>query len=578
MKLSLRNKFLIPALILFILGLGISTIASYMISKDAIEVIINTQVTQITDSAEKHLSAWIQINNMAIARWSGENYFKMAIRDTYMGKAFRNTANTYLEQEKNQYAYYESLNVVNEKGEIVSSSEGEKTENVYEQEYFQKSITGESFISDVFLSPLTQRPVFVISYPIKENETVAGVFFGILDVGYFSLKYLDSFSDGQKVSTYMISRKGLLACHPDKSLIMKLNINDLDFGREMMSKNQGLMIYTFKGMKTLGAIRKNTETGWRIGVSVNMSDIMAPVVFLRKVNFLVGFVLVILITAVIHFIVKSVVKPVNHVIAGLSESSEQVASGSEHVASASQKLSETSSDEAASVEEISASLEEISSAIRINADNTVNADNLMKEASEHMEHTVNSLSKLAVSIKEIDEAGGKTIKIIKTMEDVAFQTQLLSLNASIEAARANEAGAGFAVVADEFRNLSLRTSESLKETSVLITDTIQKINKGTNIIDNVKISFSKAKESTAGLGKLIENIRIASDDQAIRAGHIDKAMTKIEHAVQTNAAYSQESAAAAQHMSAQAEEMKGFVNYLETTVSGIPAIDRLRRP
>ncbi|NJL59274.1 MAG: hypothetical protein HC887_06135 [Desulfobacteraceae bacterium] len=242
--------------------------------------------------------------------------------------------------------------MANEKGEIVSSSEGEKKENVYEQEFFQKALKGESVISDVFSSPLTQKPVFVISYPIKENERVAGVFFGIADMGYFSRKYIDSISDGQKVYAYMITRKGLLASHPDKSLIMKLNINDLDFGREIMSEDQTLIIYNFKEVKRLGAVRKNPDTGWRVGVSVKMSDIMASVLFLRKMNFSIAFILVILITSVIHFIVKSVVKPVNHVIAGLTESSERVASASEQVGSASQKLAQTSSEEAASFEEV----------------------------------------------------------------------------------------------------------------------------------------------------------------------------------------------------------------------------------
>lgn len=574
MRLSLNNKFLIPTLGIILLGLGASTVISYRISKNEIEGIVKAQVAQITDSAQKHLSAWIQINNMEIARWSEQNYFRIAVKDTFMGKASRKAADEHLEQEKKRYLYYESLNVANEKGEIVSSSEGEKTENVYEQEFFQKALKGESAISDVFSSPLTQKPVFVISYPIKENERVAGVFFGIADMGYFSRKYIDSISDGQKVYAYMITRKGLLASHPDKSLIMKLNINDLDFGREIMSEDQTLIIYNFKEVKRLGAVRKNPDTGWRVGVSVKMSDIMASVLFLRKMNFSIAFILVILITSVIHFIVKSVVKPVNHVIAGLTESSERVASASEQVGYASQKLAQTSSEEAASFEEISASIEEISSSAKQNADDMVCANNLMKDTVEHIDHSANSFSELTVSMKEIEDAGRKTFKIIKTMEDIAFQTRLLSLNASIEAARAGKAGSGFTVVAEEFRNLSLRTAESLKDTSVLITDTIQKISNGTNIIENVKTSFSGAKESTAEVGKLLENIRTASDSQSERTEHISKAMTEIEHTVQTNATYSQETASVSEQMIAQAEQMKGFVSYLAGTIAGSPVQEK----
>ncbi|NJL59275.1 MAG: hypothetical protein HC887_06140 [Desulfobacteraceae bacterium] len=100
MRLSLNNKFLIPTLGIILLGLGASTVISYRISKNEIEGIVKAQVAQITDSAQKHLSAWIQINNMEIARWSEQNYFRIAVKDTFMGKASRKAADEHLDRKK----------------------------------------------------------------------------------------------------------------------------------------------------------------------------------------------------------------------------------------------------------------------------------------------------------------------------------------------------------------------------------------------------------------------------------------------------------------------------------------------
>jgi len=381
MKLSLRNKFLIPTVVLIILGMGISAGVSYFISKNAIEKEIRTQIFQIADSNVKHLSAWISIVRMNIGNYSEQNYFRMAVRDTFMGKASRKVANRYLSKKKEETGYYESINAVNEKGEIIASSDSDRigASDVSGQRFFQESLKGSPFMSEVIQSTLTEKPVFIISYPIEDKDAVVGVLFSVVDVEYFSRIYIDPVKVGQKGHAFMVNQEGFLIAHPDKSLVLKLNTKEIISELDVTEETDGLMLYTIKGMKKIVAFRKDEETGWTIGVDVAISDIMAPVKVLARANLLIAAVLVILVTVAILLIVRSIVRPINQVIAGLIEASAQAAATSAQVSTASQRLAETSSRQSASVQETFASLEQVSAMISQNSDNAVQADGLMKD-------------------------------------------------------------------------------------------------------------------------------------------------------------------------------------------------------
>jgi len=126
MNLSLRNKFLIPITALVITGLSISTAVTYSVSGKAVENVIRAQIIQTTDSGVKHLSSWIRIIRADMARWSDQDYFKMADLETFTDKISRKSASIYLEKEKNKNKFYESLNFANTEGGIVASSDAEK--------------------------------------------------------------------------------------------------------------------------------------------------------------------------------------------------------------------------------------------------------------------------------------------------------------------------------------------------------------------------------------------------------------------------------------------------------------------
>jgi methyl-accepting chemotaxis protein len=268
------------------------------------------------------------------------------------------------------------------------------------------------------------------------------------------------------------------------------------------------------------------------------------------------------------FLSLSITRPLNRVISGLSEGSEQVSSAATQVSSASQSLAQGASEQAAALEETTSSLEQMNSMTRGNADNAKQADSLMLETTRVVQAANQSMGELTVSMKEVSAASEETAKIIKTIDEIAFQTNLLALNAAVEAARAGEAGAGFAVVADEVRNLAMRAAEAAKNTASLIEGTVGKVKEGSDLVGKTAGAFNQVAESTAKVKELVGEIAAASMEQAQGVDQINKAVTEMNSVTQQVAASAEESASSSEELNAQAEQMQGYVEELTAIVGG----------
>jgi methyl-accepting chemotaxis protein len=265
---------------------------------------------------------------------------------------------------------------------------------------------------------------------------------------------------------------------------------------------------------------------------------------------------------------RSITGPLFRVIAGLTEGSSQVAAASSEVSSASQSLAEGASEQSASIEETSSSLEEMSSMTKRNADNATEAKALMLKTRKIVANVNEHMTNMALSIKEVTATTEETAKIIKTIDEIAFQTNLLALNASVEAARAGEAGAGFAVVADEVRNLAMRAAEAAKNTSGMIENTIKVVKKSNELTILTQDAFKENVEVAGSVGALVDEIAMASQEQSDGIKQINAAVSEMNKVIQNNAANAEESASAAEELSAQSQQMKRYVNDLEAVAGG----------
>lgn len=273
-------------------------------------------------------------------------------------------------------------------------------------------------------------------------------------------------------------------------------------------------------------------------------------------------------------ITRSITKPLNSLIGLLTNTSEQVTSASGQMAASSQSLAEGASEQAAALEETSSSMEEMSAMTRQNADNSEEANILMRDASSVVEAANESMQRLIASMREITDASEQTSRIVKTIDEIAFQTNLLALNAAVEAARAGEAGAGFAVVADEVRSLAMRAAEASKNTASLIRDTTKKVEEGTMLVETTDNAFGQVADSSKKMAELVAEIAAASREQADGIEGVNKAITEMDRIVQSNAAQAEESASAASEMDKQSEQLNEMVATLRALVKGFDKIAR----
>jgi len=268
------------------------------------------------------------------------------------------------------------------------------------------------------------------------------------------------------------------------------------------------------------------------------------------------------------FLSLSITRPINRIIGELSSGAEQVSAAAGQVSSASQSSAQGASEQASSLEETSAALEEMSSMSKTNAENAEKANSLMGQTTQVVGQAQTGMQQTSDAMTKINEASAKIAKIIKVIEEIAFQTNLLALNAAVEAARAGDHGKGFAVVADEVRNLAQRSAQAANETAQLISDTIDRVKKGTELNVELEKSFVKVNDSANQVAGLVEQITSASKDQAKGVDQINSAMTQMDKVVQQSAAGAEESAAASEELASQSQVLQQTVNQLSALVGG----------
>ncbi|MCB2186221.1 MAG: Cache 3/Cache 2 fusion domain-containing protein [Deltaproteobacteria bacterium] len=470
--------------------------------------------------------------------------------------------------------YFEGILVADQAGKVYVDSTGGSYQgmDLADRHYFQVAKTGQTSVGDTVLSKRTGKPVAIIATPITGGgKDVYGVLTVVLDLQFLQEK-VSGFKIGKSGYAWMVNQEGSFIAHPNPQVLLKEDIAKLpgmeEVSREMLAGKSGVTGYFYKGFDKTCGFAPVPLTGWSLAYTQNNEEFLASVYTLRNGVALIAVVAAVLALAILFFFARSLTRPINRVSHGLTEGAGQVAAASSQVASASQQLAEGSSEQAAAIEEISASLEEITSMTRQNADNATMVDTLTKDANQAMGRASEVMGALTDSMSQIMRASGDTSKIIKTIDEIAFQTNLLALNAAVEAARAGEAGAGFAVVAEEVRNLALRAAEAAKNTQALIEDTVGKVSSGGQLVEQSNQAFGLMTEKIAKVAGLVGEIASASKEQTLGIEQINRAITEMEKASQGAAANAEESAAASQEMSAQAEAMRGYVGDLHALVAG----------
>ncbi|MEF2231085.1 MAG: methyl-accepting chemotaxis protein [Pseudodesulfovibrio sp.] len=483
---------------------------------------------------------------------------------------------------------------VDGKGVVTTTGENDRGKDFRTQQHYQK-IMGENapyFISDINLSPVSQKPRIAIAVPVKKNGATIGYVGESVLASAFTDKFIDPVKVGANGYCFVLDHTGKVLAHPDKDLIFK-DLSDLHFIRESITRKKGFMSYDWKGEVKYMSFCDVPKTGWIVALSAEQGDLMSEAYVLQRFLLIFGSSGLVLTVIIIFFFVRSLVTiPLQNIqtkfailadgvldakiegnfkaelavlrdafvlmverllsiVTQVKSASENVAAGGEELSASSQVLSQGSTEQAASVEEVSASVEEMASNITQNAENASKTEGLAMRAAEDARKGGAAVSQAVAAMKNIAE------KIV-IIEEIARQTNLLALNAAIEAARAGEHGKGFAVVAAEVRKLAERSGSAASEISEISSQSVAVAEEAGEMLKQLVPNITQTAE-------LVQEISVATNEQHAGAEQINKAVQELDKVIQSNASMSEEVASSAQELSAQAEQLQSTMAFFKTT-------------
>jgi len=308
---------------------------------------------------------------------------------------------------------------------------------------------------------------------------------------------------------------------------------------------------------------------WVIATGIYVDDVDRVVrdTFLQ-ILFISLLVVVLVVVVVLLTIVKDIVTSMGQIAHDLDDSSREVSVASSQLDAASEKLAEGSTEQAASIQETSSTLEETSSMVQQNRENTKQAASLAKQSKEYASKSNQEMQRMMLAMDDLKKSSSEISKIIKVIDEIAFQTNILSLNAAVEAARAGDVGKGFAVVAEEVRSLAQRSAQAAKDTTVIIEGNISMSENGALLARDVQKSISEIDIQSNKVSELLDEISVATDEQAQGVHQINQAISQMEIVLASNAQTAEESAAASKALYGQTLNMNEIIARLNTVVNG----------
>ena len=257
---------------------------------------------------------------------------------------------------------------------------------------------------------------------------------------------------------------------------------------------------------------------------------------------------------------EKIVDSINNTFYDIKIVTEQVKDGSEQVASTAQVISEGAINQAGIIQELMAAIGQINEKVKVSTEQANSTNVLTRELGNQIELNNEKMNEMVTAMNKIEESSINIKSIINTIYSISEQTNLLALNAAIEAARAGESGKGFAVVADEIRKLAEESSVAVKNTEILIEDSISNVNNGKNIADEASEALNavvgKAKEAV----ELIGTIAKLTEQGAMSISEVYEGIDQIAEVVESNTAISEESAAASEELSSQSESLQNMID------------------
>jgi methyl-accepting chemotaxis protein len=350
--------------------------------------------------------------------------------------------------------------------------------------------------------------------------------------------------------------------------------------RQATEKGKGFTRYMWpklgkeQPVPKLTYVRLFREWGWVVATGMYLDDIenivlkksedISNAVYSQvfRLSVVVLIIMGLILVTAISFTSKKIAAPITNVVKGLSKSADTVDSFSKKMAEIGQIFANEAKNQKDILENTLTSLNQMASMTQKNAQNAQSADEVIQNTKEAVDGANEAINELSGFIRSIAKESEKTSKIIKDIDQIAFQTHLLALNAAVEAARAGETGSGFSVVAHEVQILARQATEAAKTTSGIIDNNINQMQKGARLAETASASFEKVVDGTKQVAVWMDEIAQASNEQAKGFSVVREDTRKVSNVAGSFAQKTISFAELSRDMNQRSSEMNEFVKYL----------------
>jgi methyl-accepting chemotaxis protein len=256
------------------------------------------------------------------------------------------------------------------------------------------------------------------------------------------------------------------------------------------------------------------------------------------------------------FAIESMRQRLSRTFADIRSSAEWVHVGAGQIASGNQDLAVRTDQQSAAIVETASSMEQLTQTVRHNADNAEAVTRAAAQTRQRAQQGGDMMRDIETTMARIQDGSRQMAEIVDMIDNIAFQTNILALNASVEAARAGSAGRGFAVVAEEVRNLASRSAEASRDIRTLITGSSEQVNSGATLIEQAARTMEEIVSSVTSVSSLMDEIANASREQRSGIEQVNQAITELDQVTSQNAALVQQTANASQSLVSQSQKLE----------------------